>query len=290
MPYNYFCCRKHAPPVKHAIQQLAGMPNTYASPMCPSCGKTMERYDTGAFPTDPRPVPPPAPGALPVPVVSAAEVEIYSGSGNNPGHGLVTWRISRNAARADMTIVLNLGQNRGGAYDSTQSFKMADGLLDTAQGGNKENWWLNAPMHTGGDKAVWHSFNLQALLGPAGLGTLPASLDIGVKLGNAAFGMIHLLAGHAASVRNVGPHKVFSTGDQRDDVYRTLLSLQSGMKRFETDQINQMFFDATADKLLIRGSHSGLIVVTRRPGSPRFAITTVYNTGAPTFGTKIYER
>lgn len=248
----------------------------------------MERYDTGASPQDNRPVPPPRPDASPAPEISKAEVAIYSGSGMNPGHGLVTWEISRNALKMDMTVLLKLGQPRGGNYDSRQEFKLADGLLDTSQSGNEENWWLNAPMTTGTDKAVWYEVDLSRLLGAAKPAALPATLQIGVKLGNAAFGMIHLLAGHAKSVRNVGPHTVFTTGDRRDDIYRTLLSLQSGMERFKTESITQINYDAANDKLLINGANHGRIVVARRPGSPRFAITTIYNTSGPAFGNKIY--
>ena len=80
------------------------------------------------------------------------------------------------------------------------------------------------------------------------------AIDIGVKLGNAAFGLIHLLAGHAAAVRNVGPYAVASTGDQRDDVYRTLVSLQSGMQRFDQASIKRINYDPASDKFLIKGT------------------------------------
>jgi hypothetical protein len=195
----------------------------------------------------------------------------------------------RNAAQMDLTIKIMLGQNTGGTWDSQQSFKMVDGMLDTSQGGDKKDWWLNTPMPRYPDRALWHRIDLQGLVGPGRLGGAPASIDIGVKLGNAAFGVIHLLAGHAAAVRNTGPYTVVSTGDSRDDVYRTLLSLQSGMQRFDNASIKQINYDAVTDKFLIKGTHSGLIAVTRSAGAPRYAATTVYNTSSPAFGNKIYE-
>jgi hypothetical protein len=287
MPFNYFCCRKHVPPVKYSTPQPV-IKGVLASPKCPACGRTMELYDSGAAPMDLRPVPPPLPNIQHAPNIPNLEVAVYSGSGTNPGHGQVTWEITRNAARLDMTIKVMLGVKMGGNWSSVQEFKLADGLLDRTQPGAKEDWWLNAPLSPGGDKALWHSFKMDALVSAHNLGTLPPTLEIGVKLGNAAFGLIHLLAGHASSVRNVGPYKVESSGDRSDDVYRTLLALQSGMQRFKTESIREMYHDPIKDKLLIKGSDSGLIVVTRKPGDPRYAITTVYNTQSPVFGNKIY--
>lgn len=290
MPYNYFCCRKHVPPVKYAAAQPNNMVGVYASPNCPSCGKTMEFYDYGPQPTDPRPVPPLPPDVVAPPRLSRAEVEIYSGSCYNPGHGRVTWEITRNAAAADMTIKVMCGENRGGNYDSVYSFKMADGLLDTGQNGDKKDWWLKAPISRNPDKTLWHSFDLKSLVGQENLGSLPAEIEIGVKLGNGAFGLIHLLAGHATAVRNVGPYAVAMSDDRRDNVYRELLSLQSGLERFRTASIREINYDAVNNKLLLTGSHSGLIVITRTAGSPRYSITTIYNTQSATFGNRIYPR
>lgn len=290
MPYNYFCCRKHTPPVQYAAAQPNNLVGVYACPNCPDCGKTMEFYDYGTQPTDSRPVPPPMKDLPKSPRLSRAEVAIYSGTGMNPGHGRVTWEITRNAAAADMTIKVMCGENRGGNYDSAYTFKLVDGLLDTAQDGEKKDWWLNAPFNTTTDKALWHSFDLKLLIGEANLGALPPTIEIGVKLGNSAFGLIHLLAGHATAVRNVGPYVIGTSGDRRDDVYRELLSLQSGLRRFSRTSIEEIYYDEGNNKLLIKGSHSGLIVVTRTEGSPRYSITTIYNTQLGRFGNRIYPR
>lgn len=251
----------------------------------------MAFYDHGDLPADPRPVPPPAPVLGPVPTLSTEEDPVYSGHCQNPGHGLVTWRITRNPAKADMTIRIMCGEQIGGNYRSDHTFKLAYSLLDTPQGGDKKDWWLNAPSkRTGAHGTVWHSFDLRSLIGQENLGTLPAVVEIGVKLGNGAFGLIHLLAGHAAAVRNVGPYTISTPDDRRDDVYRELLSLQSGLQRFETRSISEIYHDDSTNKVLIKGSHSGLIVVTRTEGSPRYSITTVYNTQSHPFGNRIYPR
>lgn len=289
MPYNYFCCRKHSPPVQVSVPQPANLPNTYASPACPQCGKFMERYDTGLTPTDPRPVPPPEPTLTAIPKLSNQDVVICSGSGMNPGHGKVTWEISRNAAKMDIIIELKLGEYTGGAWSSQQTFKMVDGLLDTSQGGSQEDWWLRTPTPRHADREVWHTIDLKSLVGATALGSMPPTIEIGVKLGNARFGLIHLLAGHAQAVRNVGPFTTATTDDRRDDVYRTVLCLQAGMGRFAEDAIKLITYDATADKFLVKGSHSGLIVVTRTNGSARYAITTIYNANTQPFGNVVYE-
>jgi hypothetical protein len=293
VPYNYFCCRRHVPPVKYSTKQPDNMPGVLASPKCPTCHRTMELYNSGNAAADVQPVPPvppPLPNAPVLPKISSAEIAVYSGSGMNPGHEQVTWEITRNAAQMDMTIKLMLGYCTAGNWGSVKHFKVVDGLLNTSQGGAKEDWWLNAPLTVSADKALWHSFNLGALIGAHNLGTLPATIEIGVKLGNAAFGLIHLLAGHDKAVRNVGPYTVASLGEANDDVYRTMLSLQSGMRRFDNLTIAEIHHDPAKDKLLIKGTESGFIVVTRTAGSPRYAITTVYNTQSPTFGNKIYAK
>jgi len=44
MQYNYFCCRKHNPPVTLATPQPNNLPGVFAYPKCrrQGCGKTME--------------------------------------------------------------------------------------------------------------------------------------------------------------------------------------------------------------------------------------------------------
>lgn len=287
--YNYFCCRKHPQPVKHAVPQLPGMPDTYAAPGCPSCGRTMERYDTGTLPSDPRPVPPPRPAPAPPPRLSRAEVTIYEGAGQNPGHGMIDWTVSRNAAKADLTV--RIGINKvGGAYGSLLFYKAADGLIDNPQPGQKEDWWVTAPGRVTADKHVWFALDTTKLpLDRSRLAVLPDPvIRIGVKLGNAAFGLIHLLSGHNKSVRAVGSHKVETSGDRRDDIYVTILSLQTGLKRFAPENLKSIRSDPTHTKLQLKGSDSGFVVLTRQPGATRYSITTIYNTASGGFGTTLY--
>ena len=292
MAYNYFCCRKHVPPVKYAAAQPNNLPGVYASPMCPTCGKTMEFYDSGAAPSDPRPVPPPLPAFEKLPKLSAAEAPIYSGSGDNPGHDPVAWTITRNAAKAELTITLNLGAKTAGQYAATHIFKLADGLLQTGNENDQENWWINAPMTgAGADKAVWHSLDLSAMATRDIEGiVLPAKIEIGVKLGNARYGLIHLLAGHSKSVRNVGTYSIDTKGIKGVEAYVPMIALQSGMQRFAREQITRINYDSHRNKFLLQGQYSGLIVVTRTPGSPRYALTTHYNTGNTAFGQRVFPR
>lgn len=285
MAYNYFVCRRHVPPVRTSAPQPANLPDTYASPMCPSCGKTMQRYDTGLTPVDNRPLPPPLPPALALDALPALAV-IYEGSEMNPGHGLVTWKVSRSQRKAYIHFDIKLGHNQGGAYDSCLEFKMADGLLDVGQPDPKCDWLVGPPMR-GATANVWHRIRLIDLLGGGKPASLPDTIDVVVKLGNAAFGLIHLLAGHSQAVRNIGPYTIPAQTDKDDNKYVTLLALQSGMARFENNYIRQINFDDGKRKLLIRGAHNGLIVLTEVQGS-LWSLTTIYNTSAHAFGTTIY--
>ncbi len=288
MAYNYFVCRRHVPPVRIAAAQPNNLPNTYASPMCPTCGKTMERYDTGASPIDRRPLPPPGPPpAATLEDLPGIEV-IYTGVGMNPGHGKVTWRVTRNPKKASILFNLKLGEERGGQYDATLMFKMADGLIDTGQGGDKEDWLVKPPFHSPATN-VWHRINLGYLVNDDKLDDLPKTLDIGVKLGNSYFGLIHLLAGHSASVRKVGPYSIPAEANPDDSQYVTMLALQAGMQRFDNNAIRQINYDKDKGKLLIRGSHSGLIVVTRNDTGTLWTLTTIYNTSSSVFGKTIYQ-
>ena len=291
MAYNYFVCRKHALPVTYAALVNEHAPLAYASPMCPTCGKTMQHYGRGNLVAPP---PAPPPGAPPVPVpgpaLANADVPIYAGWGINPGHGKVTWDICRNAAKMEMTILLNFGDFIANAWASTKRFRMIDGLLDLAQGGNKRDWWLGTPMPRFPSKLVWHSFSLVNLVGPAGLGGAPAVIDIGVKLGDAAFGLIHLLSGHPDAVLKIGDNPVASSQDiPKDNELRAIVSLQAGMPRFTEDRIRRVNYDPVEDKFLIQGAFSGFIVIRRLPGDPRYAVTTLYNKAPQSFGTALYE-
>jgi len=278
MGYNYFVCRKCMPPVRYAAPEPNGIAGVFASPMCPSCGKTMEWHGRGDAAADARPIPPPLPVAQKEKVKNE-KIDIYSGSGMNPGHGWVTWEIYRNPAKAVIMIEIMLGHKQGGNWDSVQKFAMADGLLDTTQGGGKEGWWLSAPLKRYAHRAIWHEINLKGLMGVTKPAKLPDTLQIGVKLGNAFFGLIHLLHGHASSVRAIGDIEFAESTERSDDVFRTMLLLQAGMQRFQFDSVQKISFDPTTDKMVIQGSHSGKIVLTRIGDGPRFGITTMFNTG-----------
>ena len=207
----------------------------------------------------------------------------------------MTWDITRNAQQMDITIKLMLGKKTAGVWDSVQEFKLIDRLLDTNQVAAPADWWLEAPVSPGNHMELWHSFRLDALVGAANLGTLPATIQIGVQLGNAAWGLIHLLAGHATAVRNVGPdYDIQAFGKPQVDVYRTVLLLQSGMRRFDNNSITHIYHDSTKNKLVIKGSNAGIIVVTQKNkvmnGSPVYSITTIYNADTAFGGNEIYRR
>jgi hypothetical protein len=311
-PYNYFRCRTlhvrlegvgwdgiavKPDPYKVAARQPNNLPGVFACPKCPICGKTMEFYDSGYGKT-PLPFAPPPPNAneLALPNLSRNDIPVYSGSGVNKGHPPVTWEITRNAAQMDITIKIMRGVRP--FWSSVQEFKLIDRLLDTTQNAvSKEDWWLKAPVSPGNDMELWHSFSLDALIGqarPANLGTLPATIQIGVQLGTSAWGLIHLLAEHAQAVRNVGPYEIQATGNNKVDVYRTMLSLQSGMQRFDNASITHIYHDQANNKLVIKGSNAGKIVVTQKNkvmnGSPVYSVTTIYNDDKASGGVEIYRR
>jgi hypothetical protein len=286
-------------PVTPAAPQPNNLPGVFACPKCPRCRKTMEFCYSGDDPTPPTTPPPvaPPPPALqggPAPALSG-DVSLYSGSGENRGHPNVTWNITRNAQQMDITIKLMLGTKTAGVWDSVKEFKLIDRLLNTNNqvAASPADWWLEAPVSPGNHMELWHSFRLDALVGAANLGTLPATIQIGVQLGNAAWGLIHLLAGHATAVRNVGSgYDIKAFGESQVDVYRTVLLLQSGMRRFDNNSITHIYHDSP-DKLVIKGSNAGMIVVTQKNkvmnGSPVYSITTIYNTqSSQTLGKKIY--
>lgn len=290
MTYNYFVCRKCNPPVTYAALANATVPTAYASPMCPACGKTMQHYGHGNSAVAPPP-PPVGPGPAPfVPVViSNADVPIYAGWGINPGHSKVTWDIFRNAAKLELTIALKFGDFIANAWGSVKTFRMVDGTLNLGQGGLKQDWWLGSPTPRSANPEIWHSFSLVNLVGPGGLGAAPAVIDIGVKLGNAAFGLIHLLAGHSDSIVNIGTYSTMSSANAKENEFRAIMSLQSGLRRFDQDQIRRVNYDPIEDKFLLQGQFSGLIVLRRMPGDPRYAITTIFNKNPAVFGATIYE-
>ncbi len=308
MRYNYFCCRNplhvcldtdgvtiKPAPRKLAAPQPNNLPGVFACPRCPDCHKTMEFYDSGIF-ADPLPIAPPPP-ALPGGPPLSGDVSLYSGSGENSGHADVTWDITRNAQQMDITIKLMLGKKTAGVWDSEQEFKLIDRLLNTNQvAASPADWWLEAPVSPGNHMELWHSFRLDTLVGgAANLGTLPATIQIGVQLGNAAWGLIHLLAGHAKAVRNVGKeYDIEAFGENKVDVYRTVLLLQSGMRRFDNNSITHIYHTPAKNKLVIKGSNAGTIVVTQKNklmnGSPVYSVTTIYNADKAFGGNEIYRR
>ena len=290
MAYNYFVCRKHLPPVTCAALVNEHAPLAFASPMCPTCHKTMQHYGRGPALAAPPP-PPDGPGPpVFVPVALAGQDQpVYSGSGMNPGHGKVTWTITRNIAQMELTILLQFGDFIANSWTSVKRFRMIDGTLALAQAGQKCDWWLGPPSPRLPNSEVWHSFSLVNLVGPAGLGGAPGVIDIGVKLGNAAFGLVHLLAGHSDSILKIGTHTVATSDIPKDNEWRAIVSLQSGMARFDAAAIKRINYDVAEDKFLIQGDFSGFIVIRRLPGEPRYAVTTLYNKAPKPFGVSLYE-
>jgi hypothetical protein len=291
MAYNYFVCRKHVPPVTYAAVVNDHAPLAYASPLCPTCHKTMQHYGRGnALATPPLPPDGPAPVFAVPQALPDVDAPIYNGWGMNPGHGKVTWEIFHNLAKMELTIVLKFGDFVANSWDSVKRFRMVDGTLNLGQGGNRRDWWLGSPFKANPNIEVWHSFSLINLVGPAGLGGAPGVIDIGVKLGDAVFGLIHLLSGHSDSILKIGTLTVTKADIPKDNELRTIVSLQAGMARFDEASIRRIRYDVTEDKFLIEGAFSGFIVLRRMPGDPRYAITTMYNKNPKPFGIALYEK
>jgi len=97
-------------------------------------------------------------------------------------------------------------------------------------------------------------------------------------------------------VRNVGKKydidKPFN--DNKVDVYRAVILMQSGMRRFDINSITHIYHDSTKNKLVIKGANSGIIVVTQTNkvmnGFPVYSVTTMYNANRASGPTKIYPR
>jgi len=273
--YNYFVCRRCND--RKVAAPSPSVPGAIASPKCPACQRFMEHYDSGDLPGDPRPVPPP--GAPPTPNVgrlSTREVPVYGGDGPNPGHPHVTWALSRNAAQAAWTLQLFLGQQRGGNWDSVLTARFHQGLL-TQRGGSEKDWLVSPPAQTGAPD-VWMSLDTRRL--PAGRVNRFANqghrtFNFVVKLGNAQFGLIHLLAGHQSTVRKAAKSQVFGTGDPRDETFRTMSLLQAGLQRFSPQNVHEIV-EAGNRKWLLSGRDCGFLVV-REEGNDTYSVTTTYN-------------
>ncbi len=228
------------------------------------------------------PVPPSFPHALNLPkppALSTEDTNIYSGSGTSPGRGLVRYRLSENKAKALISVYADEGATHAQTEASTLRMQFHNSLL-TANPPNRDTL-IKSPI---GGSTVWLQIEKAALAGgaaKAGWEVFPARLKIGVAVGEARFGLIHFLTGHANTIGTflssaTGQEQVYQTGEQKDRALLTTSGLQALLdNNFTADKLRRIWHGGGA-KFVLMASDQRKLVVDNQTGGDTHTLTTLY--------------
>lgn len=283
--YRYWeCPRCHA---RTATQSQA--PGAYASPLCQNAAchrATMQLIGTGVAPVAPPPLPPVAAGPAALP----GDVVVYVGNGVSHGRAL-DWTVYRNQAQAEVRIVWTVGAS------NPREARMHISMLDRA-GILEQNWIVLPPYAaTGGHEACWlrmpsrsdqmdrlGTFHPIAWAGPP-----PAVFDIRMCLGNAGFGLIHMLAGHVDDMRRWTEAVPNVPGDGMQ-AHRTLQALHFGLTELLTlGNLREIRRDV-GDTWIFVGADDACLVCTRAPNALHLTVTTFYRRMREAKGSLYWKR
>jgi hypothetical protein len=269
--YRYWeCPRCHA---RTATQsQVAG---AYASPACQNatCHRaTMQLIGSGAAPV----APPPAPGPVAGPAGLPGDVVVCFGTGVSHGRAL-DWRVFRNQAQAEVRIVWTVGTS------NEREARMHISLLDRV-GALESHWKVLPPFRIAGCSAeTWltlpsrsdpmeriGTFHQIAWAGPP-----PTQFDIRMCLGNAAFGLIHMLAGHVDDMRR-WTESVIQVEGEGMQAYRTMQALHVGVNELLALKNLREIRRDIGDVWIFVGADDACLVCTRAPNAAYLSVTTMY--------------
>lgn len=275
------------------VTQSQAASGAYASPSCgnPACHNATMRH----LEQSPHPFPPPAPVIFPQPQPVARQPANYTVLHQGVGVttvGSVAYLVEEDANLLEIRITIHV--NAANPF----VLRLHSGLIPNRLG-NPANWLVNPPHQlAGGGANCWYAFRrtlpVYAHLGVqlSNAAPLPLQIDIAMKLGNHAFGLIHLLAGHHDNARTLASARgtmvdgvlmpnVMNTADTEDDSYRTVMGVQALVAQlFAPGAIQQInLVNDGGVKWLFLGESGGklaLMVVTIVAGIP--SVTTIYLT------------
>ncbi|MGI4756298.1 MAG: hypothetical protein ACRYGF_05540 [Janthinobacterium lividum] len=267
--YRYYTCTMH--PLEHLSVPITSP--AFAIPQCPDCHRYMQQAGEGNAPT---------PGVMnllgavsapPVPVLTPlldAEVVVVSGHGDHDRAGHLQYTLSKNEAKVDAKLEVKLDRK-----STPYTVRLHPGLIT----GATSNSQIAAPFGN-----CWHTIQTKTdamerggvlITDPA---PLPRAVKFGLKLGNAKFGLVHVMAGHFSDLRSFTSGVAQVAGMEE---YRSFLAMQSGLQACLSPESLQAMYRETdrADKYVFVGLWSGkaVIVATRFDAADqRFDITTLY--------------
>ncbi|MBK1706775.1 hypothetical protein CKO40_20065 [Halochromatium glycolicum] len=251
-------------------------------PQCSGCKQfKMEFIGDGVAPVLPPP-PPPGTRTAQWQAQAAAMTDVpkvlYSGSGANHG-AMVDYSVSENTAKA----VVQVDYRVGSSNNRTVAFHNS---LLTRQG-PPADWLIKPAFGVLGSPLAWASLDPKKLPPGAVLSDapkMPQRFDVVMPLGNHAFGLIHLLAGHLKDARSLtGPP---SSGlSAEDEVYRTTQGVQRGIgEALSPGGLNAVALEDPVNRKWIFLGANGVTLVVRGHANGAFSATTMFKGGkiAPT--------
>ncbi|MFO1161821.1 MAG: hypothetical protein U1E60_23495 [Reyranellaceae bacterium] len=162
------------------------------------------------------------------PVLDTSDAPIYAGNGIDRGR-LIAWNVRQNLALQQVSIAVTVD---GSAFARPA---LLHATLMQRVGVLEEDWPIWPPirlpqaaadcwMQLARDERLSRLGTFSSLPGVA----LPASFNVCMTLGNAHFGLIHLLAGHTKTMRSmIGNNNLAQ--DEVDEGYRTVQGIQAGI-------------------------------------------------------------
>lgn len=281
--YHYWEC----PRCQRRSATQSAVPGAYASPRCdnaPCNGAQMAKIGEGAAPV----APPPAPAAGAAPALNDADQNIYTGAGTDRGRA-ISWTVTLNEAQQQVAINLTIGTQAFGRPALMHSGQLSRaGLLEekwlvspsTAAVAGSPNCWMRMPSRS---EQLQRLGSFHKIIGI----TPPAVFEVECQLGNAHFGLIHLLAGHTNAMRGyIGTDN--PAQDVGDEGYRTIQGVQAGIAHCLNIANLQMILYGGVGKWIFVGKGGAFLVTDGLMGGS-LKVTTFYKkTGAINATDKLY--
>jgi hypothetical protein len=213
----------------------------------------------------------------------------YAGNGTDRGRS-IRWELIENAARAEAKLTIEVNSS-GVKYPALFP------LSSLSKPSILEEDWIVAPAvaATGGSKQSWMCINTKSdqfdRIGRVADKAIkmPRLFDVRVPMGNANYGLIHLLAGHTNNMR-----KFMGTTNQaqspQDEGYRTMQGIQMGLlERLGLRELKEIRHAIVGSKWMFSGKNGALLVTKKMPDGT-FWVTTLYEKNGASKDKLIWKR
>jgi hypothetical protein len=281
--YRYFECKRNS---AHRMAVIAHASGAWAQPACDQCGSPTLKIGEGNAP-----VPPPAGTAPNDPAAAFSDEKqlVLSGTGRHGSTGNhVEYYLKKNEAQEDAILTVTVANRK--PHKVRFHLSRLEGHIGdiTAESRIKApfgaQWLTIEPKSDQMERLCATNLSSYYSQPP----TMDSKINLSMKLGNVAYGLVHVVAGHHDDLRTLTGAGVLTVTFGGDDAaskkmqkkfeqYRSFLAIQQALQSCLKPGQLQAIYKADDLKWIFVGlwQEKCLLVVTRKNGS-NYDIITLY--------------